>query len=278
MEDLRNQSARASNSTTPSRVTEVTLDNCDAKSVRAAFERLASLAPPALMDWTLKVARSHVEHYRIVFSHIRSLREKQNLQAALDVGAVPGFISVTLKRSGLEVEAVDIDTSRAQRIFDSAGVPAHQVDIEREALPLASESFDVVLFNEVIEHLRLNPILPLREIHRVLRPGGFIFLSTPNITLPQRIRFVRGIDFQDDLIREFAKLESVGHMGHFRLYSKNEIERLLTHVGFKLESMRAISVGPSRNSRIKRALEKLLPEQFGDHLYVLAQKTSRSSK
>jgi hypothetical protein len=106
----------------------------------------------------------------------------------------------------------------------------------------------------------------------VLRPGGFMLLSTPNITLDKRLRFVRGIDFNDDLIQEFAKLETIGHMGHFRLYSRTEVERLIVHVGFQIKSAQTHSVTKARRSWKKRLLEKLFPEQMGDHMYFVAQK------
>jgi 2-polyprenyl-3-methyl-5-hydroxy-6-metoxy-1,4-benzoquinol methylase len=250
----------------------VTVEDCDAPRIRSAFEKLASLVPAERFEWTANIARTHIEHYLTVFSYVRNLRDKHGLSTALDVGAVPGFISVTLQNSGLTTQAVDIDVSRTLRIFDSRGVIAHSVDIERERLPFGEATLDLVLFNEVIEHLRLNPILPLREIHRVLRPGGFMLLSTPNITLAKRLRFLWGVDFNDDLIKEFAKLETVGHMGHFRLYSKNEIERLLKYVGFQIQSARTHMVTKERRSWKGRLLEKLFPAQMGDHMYFVAQK------
>lgn len=50
-------------------------------------------------------------------------------------------------------------------------------------LPLESESFDVVIATEVIEHLD-NPKITIRQMCRVLRPGGMLILSTPNDYIP----------------------------------------------------------------------------------------------
>jgi SAM-dependent methyltransferase len=45
---------------------------------------------------------------------------------------------------------------------------------------LANGSFDAVLFGEVFEHLLNHPLGVLGEIHRVLRPGGTLLLTSPN--------------------------------------------------------------------------------------------------
>lgn len=55
------------------------------------------------------------------------------------------------------------------------------VDVERERLPFDDGSVDVVLCCELIEHLREDPLHMLVEIHRVLKWGGLLILTTPNI-------------------------------------------------------------------------------------------------
>ncbi|ODU36093.1 MAG: hypothetical protein ABS97_01805 [Lysobacteraceae bacterium SCN 69-320] len=56
-------------------------------------------------------------------------------------------------------------------------------DLERPASALAAladDSVDVVLFTEILEHITFNPVALWREIHRVLKPGGRIVVTTPN--------------------------------------------------------------------------------------------------
>ncbi|MEM2263940.1 MAG: class I SAM-dependent methyltransferase [Nitrososphaerota archaeon] len=55
-----------------------------------------------------------------------------------------------------------------------------------ENMPLLSESFDSVAILEVIEHLK-NPEKTLEEIHRVLKKGGQVIVSTPNVTFSWKI-------------------------------------------------------------------------------------------
>jgi len=54
-------------------------------------------------------------------------------------------------------------------------------NIETGTWPIESEGYDVVLFMEVLEHLAIDPLQVFLEAHRVLRPGGMMFVTTPNI-------------------------------------------------------------------------------------------------
>lgn len=104
---------------------------------------------------------------------------------ALDLGAGQGALSEALKLRGFEVTAADINTAQ----FRASGVMCAKLDLNRP-LPFAGGGFDLVLAVEILEHLE-SPRAFLREIFRVLRPGGLAVVSTPNITsLPSRVLFL----------------------------------------------------------------------------------------
>ena len=64
------------------------------------------------------------------------------------------------------------------------------MNIDRDPLPYADAAFDIVTCSEVIEHLENFRAL-LREAHRVLRPGGTLVLTTPNVLNAwSRLRYV----------------------------------------------------------------------------------------
>ena len=92
----------------------------------------------------------------------------------LDLAAGEGAMSQWACAHGFDVVATEIDRS----IFRARGIPCHAVDLN-QLLPLADASFDVVTALEIIEHLE-NQYQFVREIARVLRPGGHAILSTPN--------------------------------------------------------------------------------------------------
>jgi SAM-dependent methyltransferase len=101
-------------------------------------------------------------------------------------GAGRGGLSLLLDRHGYIVTSVDLHPEH----FAAPGLTCQFVDFEA---PLAfdTDSFDAALVIEVIEHLE-NPWSFLREALRVLKPGGSLVFTSPNVvTLPARLHFLR---------------------------------------------------------------------------------------
>jgi SAM-dependent methyltransferase len=104
---------------------------------------------------------------------------------ALDLGAGQGALSQALRDRGFDVTAADVNTAQ----FRASGVPCLKLDLNRP-LPFPDEGFDLVMAVEVLEHLE-SPRAFLREIFRLVRPGGLAVITTPNITsLPSRLLFL----------------------------------------------------------------------------------------
>ena len=88
---------------------------------------------------------------------------------ALDIGCRDGYWSEKLKQRGYEVSSLDIEPHYTHAI-------THNVE---SGLPYDDHTFDLVWCTEVIEHL-YKPEFLLKEIERVLAPGGKAILTTPN--------------------------------------------------------------------------------------------------
>ncbi len=88
----------------------------------------------------------------------------------LDLPAGHGQFTDALRGLGHEVTPVDINEEREDYIY---------ADMNR-ALPFSDDAFDAAVCMEGIEHL-INPVNLLSELIRVVRPGGTIVVSTPNI-------------------------------------------------------------------------------------------------
>lgn len=82
-----------------------------------------------------------------------------------------------LLASGAVIHAIGVDLSPEMGLA-SDSLQLVQADLN-EGLPLQSASVDVVLSLAVLEHLR-EPVLHLTEIHRILKPGGTLLLTTPS--------------------------------------------------------------------------------------------------
>jgi SAM-dependent methyltransferase len=74
-------------------------------------------------------------------------------------------------------------------------VPTYRVNLETTPIPAEDESFDYILCSEIIEHMEQDPMFMMSELNRVLKPGGLLVLTTPNIASSSGIsRMLKGID------------------------------------------------------------------------------------
>ena len=104
----------------------------------------------------------------------------------LDIGAGDGRLSAQLDAMGHSLVACDCIP---ERDWHRSTITYRQCDLAK-GLPFDDEIFDYVVCTEVIEHVE-NPFALCREIHRVLRPGGSVVLSTPNIlNMRSRLKFL----------------------------------------------------------------------------------------
>jgi SAM-dependent methyltransferase len=132
-------------------------------------------------DPVFDLERAYANSHRVALG----LAATERPGRALDLGAGQGAISQALRDRGFEVTATDVNTSQ----FRASGVTCLKTDLNRP-LPFSEGSFDLVMAVEILEHLE-SPRGLLREIFRVLRPGGLAVVTTPNITsFPSRVLFL----------------------------------------------------------------------------------------
>lgn len=194
---------------------------------------------PALADWFSRYCREHRTRFALDLELVEARVAPR--ARVLEYGAVPLVVTAALAAMGYDVAGLDIDPARFARSIATLGLDVRRCDIETEQVPFASGSVDAVIFNELFEHLRVNPIATLREVHRVLRPGGRLLLSTPNLRSLRGLRNLllhgRGHAASGGVYEQYEKLETIGHMGHVREYTAREVAELLSRTGFEVEAL-----------------------------------------
>ena len=153
----------------------------------------------------------------------------------LDTGIYPGHLALALARLGrFEISGVGRFVPPAfQRAMAERGISVEDVDLERELLPHAEASFDRIVATEILEHLAV-PGLFLSECWRVLRPGGVLYLTTPNVVdLRGRAQAVLGRSPQSHLFG-IGRTLRMNEWVHRREYASDEVGRLLEAVGFRV--------------------------------------------
>lgn len=109
-------------------------------------------------------------------SRLRLLRRWVPRGTLLEVGLGHGAFARRASR-WFDVVGIDLDTEVVRRAV--AGTRIAGAAASASELPIRSEAVDVVTCIDVVEHLP-DPDRFLAEAHRVLRPGGYLHISTPN--------------------------------------------------------------------------------------------------
>jgi glycosyltransferase involved in cell wall biosynthesis/SAM-dependent methyltransferase len=153
-------------------------------------------------------------------------------------------------------------------------------DAEKDVYPYADASFDTVLCCELIEHLFADPMHMMNEINRILKTGGHLVLTTPNIG---SLRSVSAIllgyhpAFFPAYIRPRAGDDEV-EARHNREYVPMEIQHLLTNSGFDvvlLETGEFLDEPHPEFGWVTHLLKryKLSHDLRGDGIYAVARKS-----
>ena len=152
-------------------------------------------------------------------------------------------------------------------------------DAEADTFPYPDEYFSTVLCCELIEHLRTDPMHALAEINRVLKPGGRLLLTTPNIVSFRAVAAIL-LSYHPGFFQAYIRPDAEGRAEarHSREYAPMEVEFLLRDAGFETET---IETGPFLGEPrpelgwVKHLLERyqLSAELRGDDIYALGRKT-----
>ncbi|MCM2267370.1 MAG: class I SAM-dependent methyltransferase [Elusimicrobiales bacterium] len=130
-------------------------------------------------------------------NHYAVMRLLGRIQAAslLDVGCARG------QKTRAYAQALGVPLSAVKGVEPQAHYAAeaekdfgvYRVNIEMDRFPVADNSFDLVICNQVLEHLK-NIFLPLSEMDRVVKPGGFLLIGVPNMAgLYNRLLLLAGL-------------------------------------------------------------------------------------
>lgn len=238
-----------------------------------ALEAAVKAQTDAARDWHWSNLAVHGRRYCADLDIVTGLAPAGPL---LDIGAAPCHMTALLQLAGYPVVGVDLAPHRVAALIGAMGLDVRRCDVEREAMPFADGHFSGVLLCETFEHLRVDPALVLSEACRVLAPGGFLLLTTPNVySLPSLARFLLGRSVADPW-SEFGKLRALGHMGHVREYSAREVRRFVEACGFAIEFL-TYRYDPENRSRKKRILSlafRCVPRRFHRDIVLVARKVS----
>jgi SAM-dependent methyltransferase len=220
----------------------------DIERAIASVEATLDLLDPSVREWGREYFSKHRARYASDLSMIRALHRGGTI---LEVGSMPCHLTACLQLMGYPVEGLDVDPARAEWFISHHRLNVRACNVETERIPAEDGAFTLVLFNEIFEHLRIDPIFTLEEVARVTAPGGRLMLTTPNLYSATNLLRMRRRMGVNDIYDEYAKLRTIGHMGHVREYAPKEVVEFLTHFGFETRRVAYRSYRKRRGRGVK---------------------------
>ena len=150
----------------------------------------------------------------------------------LEIGSHYLHTSILLASRGFQIDAMDVGEFWNLDFVKSRGErfglnPIIENDLSRMGTFQSVENeYDLVVFTEIMEHITFNPIPFWKTIYQILKPGGMIYISTPNaFALPNYIRNLKNTLLMKSIgitVPEIFSKVTYGH--HWKEYSAKEIE------------------------------------------------------
>jgi SAM-dependent methyltransferase len=217
-----------------------------------------------------------------ILKEIKRIAKKQPLETIVEVGSGSGVNLVLLKDLvGVpNLFAIDIVLPDASR----APTGVHFIQSDMLSVPPEMESIqaDAVLMVEVIEHL-WNPDASIRCVYRMLKPGGMLVLTTPNLSsIVSRLSLLIGLQPPASEVSSERVFGRPGDevVGHIRLFTFRSMVEFLRYHGFivvRAYSIPAKYTNDTRWSRMAWALDRIfvvLNRRYASRMVVVARKTA----
>ena len=194
--------------------------------------------------WYEKNTRKDLEEFRKVAGRLGAIPPDGG--DVLEVAPGPGFLAIEMARSGkLHVTGLDISKTFVELARKNAAQAGVRVDFRAgnaSEMPFAENSFDLLVCRAAFKNFS-EPQKALREMHRVLRPGGTGVIidlrrDTPMTEIQRYIdhmglnawnRWVTTLTFRFMLLK--------------RAYTKPELEKMLEGIGFAKAEVRTDEIG-----------------------------------
>jgi 2-polyprenyl-3-methyl-5-hydroxy-6-metoxy-1,4-benzoquinol methylase len=218
--------------------------SCGFRQIRPRLDRetLSLIYPGEYFDSTGAVgysdfSRQAQRSLRIAYFLAKKMRRRIPPDARLlEIGCALGFLLHAFEKyTSWRVRGLDVSPFAAYFAGKMYGVPVACGTLEETRFP--DGHFDFIIQKDLLEHVT-HPREHMLESNRILKPGGYLWLITPNGEANIR-----------PLLRAARKIRDAGAdalpllgQGHLSFFSKNHLVRLFSETGFDCISMRNISI------------------------------------
>lgn len=240
--------------------------------------------------------RTHFERFKSTFEFVF---EGGVLPGTiLDIGAHWLHLSAFFSDGANKIIAADAPITLKHHFVESAAKRLNiqlmqytRLDLAQGIINLHNDSVDIILMSEIIEHLAFNPLVLWKEIHRVLRNGGRIYITTPNsMYYRSLIEIIDGITSKGEIGCRVEDIFNTGTYGHhWKEYSMREFEKYFLEMdgGFTImrsdvktlgktedeerqlcETAIQLSADPQLSRAVNQKIESMGLRPFGNQIFL----------
>lgn len=175
--------------------------------------------------------KGRFQHFETFLSKNFPLNAAEQKLKVLDIGSHYLYTSMILSQLNFEVDGMDVPTFWnlefvKNRALKFGITPIIQPDLANlPELQTVHARYDLIVFTEIFEHITFNPVRLWKTIYQMLKPGGKIYISTPNsLALPNLVRnFKNLVSLKSIGISVYDVLTKVTYGHHWKEYSAQEI-------------------------------------------------------
>jgi SAM-dependent methyltransferase len=203
----------------------------------------------------------------------------------LELGASPYFMSLLIKKYyncridfanffGVSKALKTKEVLASKKYNKKYDIDFKHFNVEKEEFPFKDKSFDLVLFCEIIEHLTVDPVHTLVQINRLLKQGGFMIITTPNVLRYENVmKLITGKNIHD----HYSGYGAYGR--HNREYTPHELRLLVESMGFRVVKLYtkvtgSIKIEDFSIKRFRGLIQCFTTRNRGSNIFMLAQKTA----
>ncbi len=180
----------------------------------------------------------------------------------LDIGCNQGKFGYSLKASRPNIEVWGVEPDRPSALIAKERIDRVIVDTFHEDNPLPDDYFDLIAFNDSLEHMA-DPAQALFICQKKLRKGGKVLCCVPNVRHIENLEHLiidRDWRYEDEGIRDKT---------HLRFFTEKSITRLFIECGFIVDQVVGVNEDWwDKKKLIRRVFFRLFPEFTQGMKYV----------
>ncbi|NPV01305.1 MAG: class I SAM-dependent methyltransferase [Brevinematales bacterium] len=191
--------------------------------------------------------------YNLIVKRIEKIMKTNPVKnpKIIDLGCGPGHLCKSIHEKGFPVIGVDI-SENSLKLVREKGIPTIKADLQ-EKLPFKDDELDILVASEVVEHI-FDTETFMSELKRVMKPGGSIIITTPNVASLAR-RFL--LFFGKNPYLDYKLSGTAGHVRYFTFKNMRDFAR---QFGLKVVSLETDAVNLSGSGKLySRLLGKIFP-------------------